>query len=194
MTGAPDAAVGDAARIDGLYELAMRRHQAGDLREAEELYRAILDSDPRQLDALHFLGLIALQSGRPQDAVELISRAIAANDKIAAYHGSIAEAYRLLAQPEAAVDHYRKAVALDPGYREAQHSLAGALLAQSDANEALDAATRALATLDNPNARLLFVHCVRAATSYPGGPTFRNLLTRAIVETWARPVELANAA
>ncbi|MEN3377223.1 MAG: hypothetical protein V7604_2578 [Hyphomicrobiales bacterium] len=194
MTGAPDAAVGDAARIDGLYELAMRRHQAGDLREAEELYRAILDSDPRQLDALHFLGLIALQSGRPQDAVELISRAIAANDKIAAYHGSIAEAYRLLAQPEAAVDHYRKAVALDPGYREAQHSLAGALLAQGDANEALDAATRVLAALDQPSARLLFVHCVRAATSYPGGPTFRNLLTRAIVETWARPVELANAA
>jgi len=198
MSGAPGPVPGpasnDAARIDGLYELAMRRHQAGELREAEELYRAILEGDPRQLDALHFLGLIALQSGRPQDAVDLISKAIAANDKIAAYHGSIAEAYRLLARPEAAVDHYRKAVALDPRYREAQHSLAGALLAQGDANEALDAATRALAALDEPNARLLFVHCVRAATSYPGGPTFRNLLTRAIAETWARPVELAGAA
>ena len=57
MTGAPNAAAaGDAARVDGLYELAMRRHQAGELREAEELYRAILDSDPRQLDALHFPG------------------------------------------------------------------------------------------------------------------------------------------
>ena len=198
MSGAPSPVPGpasnDTARIDGLYELAMRRHQAGELREAEELYRAILDSDPRQLDALHFLGLIALQSSRPQDAVDLISKAIVANDKIAAYHGSIAEAYRMLARPDAAVDHYRKAVALDPRYREAQHSLAGALLVQGDTNEAVDAATRALAALDTPSARLLFVQCVRGATSFPGGPTFRNLLTRAIAETWARPVELGGAA
>jgi 2-polyprenyl-3-methyl-5-hydroxy-6-metoxy-1,4-benzoquinol methylase len=194
MSGTPGPASSDAARIDGLYELAMRRHQAGELREAGELYRAILDSDPRQLDALHFLGLIALQSGRPQDAIDLIAKAIAANDKIAAYHGSIAEAYRLLARPEAAVDHYRKAVALDPRYREAQHSLAGALLFQGDANEALDAATRAIAAQDTPEGRLLFVQCVRGTTSFPGGPTFRNLLTRAVAETWARPVELAGAA
>jgi 2-polyprenyl-3-methyl-5-hydroxy-6-metoxy-1,4-benzoquinol methylase len=197
MTGAPSPvppATNDAARIDGLYELAMRRHQAGELREAEELYRAILDSDPRQLDALHFLGLIALQSSRPQDAADLISKAIVANDKIAAYHGSIAEAYRMLARPDAAVDHYRRAVALDPSYREAQHSLAGALLAQGDTNEAVDAATRALAALDTPIGRMLFVQCVRGTTSFPGGPTFRNLLARAIAETWARPVELAGAA
>ena len=79
------------ARIDGLYELAFRRHEAGEFAEAEQLYRSILEADPRQLDCLHFLGMIALQSGRPADAVELIGQAIAANDKIAAYHGSIAE-------------------------------------------------------------------------------------------------------
>jgi 2-polyprenyl-3-methyl-5-hydroxy-6-metoxy-1,4-benzoquinol methylase len=195
MTGAPNAAAaGDAARVDGLYELAMRRHQAGELREAEELYRAILDSDPRQLDAQHFLGMIALQSGRPQDAIDLIAKAIAANDKIAAYHGSIAEAYRMLGRADAAVDHYRKAVALDPRYREAAHNLGGMLLLQGEANEALDAAIRALAAKDTADARQLFVQCVRGATSFPGGPAFRNLLTRAITESWGRPVELAGAA
>src|SRR5689334_910990 len=106
MSGAPGSTPNDAARIDGLYELAMRRHQAGELREAEELYRAILDADPRQLDALHFLGLAALQSGRVQDAVELIGKAITGNDRIAAYHASIAEAYRLLGRADAAVDHH----------------------------------------------------------------------------------------
>lgn len=194
MTGASGAAAGDTARIDGLYELAMRRLQAGELRAAEELYRAILDADSRQLDALHFLGMIALQSGRPQDATDLIGKAIASNDKIAAYHGSIAEAYRALGRLDAAVEHYRKAVALDPRYREAQHNLAGALLVHGDANEAIDAATRAVAAQDTPEARLLFVQCVRSATSFPGGPVFRGLLTRAIAETWGRPVELAGAA
>src|SRR5438874_4579863 len=92
-------------RIDGLFELAFRRHQAGQLREAEELYRSILDADPRQLDALYFSGMIALQDGRPQDAVDLIGRAIAANDKIAAYQAGIAEAYRALEKPDDAVLH-----------------------------------------------------------------------------------------
>ena len=58
MSGAPGE-TSAKARIDGLFELALRRHQAGELREAEQLYRSILDADPRQLDALHFLGEIA---------------------------------------------------------------------------------------------------------------------------------------
>src|SRR5687768_3497497 len=93
----------DSARIDGLYELAFRRHQAGELPEAEALYRSILDADPRQLDCLHFLGMIALQSGRAEQAVELIGQAIAANDSVAAWHGSIAEAHRTLGRPERAI-------------------------------------------------------------------------------------------
>ena len=42
MMGAPSA---DAARIDGLYELAFRRHQAGQLQEAEGLYRSEIFPD-----------------------------------------------------------------------------------------------------------------------------------------------------
>jgi SAM-dependent methyltransferase/Tfp pilus assembly protein PilF len=191
MTGAPSA---DTARIDGLFELAFRRHEAGQLTEAEQLYRDILKADPRQIDCLHFLGMIALQRGRPADAVELLRQAIAVNDKIAAYHGSLAEAYRLLGRREEAVTHYRKAVAIDPAYGAAQQILAGLLLEQGDANEALDAAWRALAAQDSEQARALFAQCVRYATELPGEPQFRALLTRAIAEVWARPVELANAA
>jgi SAM-dependent methyltransferase/Tfp pilus assembly protein PilF len=117
----------DSARIGGLYELAFRRHQAGQLPEAEELYRSILEADPRQLDCLHFLGMIALQSGRPEQAVERIGQAIAANDGVAAWHGSIAEAYRALGRREAAIEHYGKAVALDPQYWAAHNMLADLL-------------------------------------------------------------------
>src|SRR5215475_1845214 len=101
-------------RIDGLFELAFRRHQAGQLREAEELYRSILAADPRQLDALYYCGMIALQDGRPDDALAQISQAIAANDKIATYHGGIAQAYRKLGRSAEAIEHLRKAVAIEP--------------------------------------------------------------------------------
>ena len=55
---------------------------------------------------------------------DLIGQAIAANDKIAAYHGGIAEAYRVLGRRDAAIEHYRKAVAIDPGYWAAHSMLA----------------------------------------------------------------------
>ena len=184
----------EASRIDGLFELAFRRHQAGQLREAEELYRSILEADPRQLDCLYFLGMIALQDGRPKEAVDLIGQAIAANDKIAAHHAGIAEAYGALGERDNAIAHYRKAVAIEPGHWAAQHQLAALLFDQGDANAALEASTRALAVKDTPEVRALFVQCVRNADRLPPVPEFRGLMIRALREAWARPGELTSAA
>ena len=125
-------------RIEGLFELAFRRHQAGQLREAEELYRSILEADPRQLDALHFCGMIALQDGRPADAVELIGRAIAANDTIGAYHAGIAEAFRLLGRRTEAITHFRKAVAIEPGNWAAHNQLGDLLRDQGELQAAAE--------------------------------------------------------
>jgi SAM-dependent methyltransferase/Tfp pilus assembly protein PilF len=125
-------------RIDGLFELAFRRHQAGQLREAEELYRSILDADPRQLDALYFSGMIALQDGRPEAALALIGQAIAANDTIASYHAGIAETYRTLGQNAEAIAHFRKAIAIEPGHWAAHNQLADLLRLDGDLKAALE--------------------------------------------------------
>ena len=52
-------------------------HQRGLLDEAARLYDAVLAADPEQPDALHLLGVVALQQGRLQPAAELIGRAVA---------------------------------------------------------------------------------------------------------------------
>ena len=184
----------EASRVDGLYELAFRRHQAGQLREAEELYRGILEIDPRQLDCLHFLGVIALQDGRPEAAVDLIGQAIAGNDRIAAYHAGLAEACGALGQHERAIEHYRKAIEIEPGHWAALHQLGTLLRDQGDANAALEYAKRALTWKDTAQGRALFAASATAATSLPGDPVFRVLLTRAILEAWAPPAELAKPA
>jgi protein O-GlcNAc transferase len=63
--------------IEQAFDLALRQHRAGRLREAENLYRQILAQRPAHVEALHFLGVIAHQMGRNDIAVDLIRRAIA---------------------------------------------------------------------------------------------------------------------
>ena len=78
------------------FQAAFTHHQAGQLREAEAIYRQILQADPRHVDALHLLGVVAYQVGQPAVAVDLISRAIALRGDQAAFHGNLGEAYRVL--------------------------------------------------------------------------------------------------
>src|SRR5689334_491639 len=56
--------------------LALTHHQSGRFAEAEGIYRQILAVEPNHADALHLLGALAAQVGRPEVAVELIRHAI----------------------------------------------------------------------------------------------------------------------
>ena len=49
--------------LNELLNVAFTRHNAGDLAEASQLYRDILQHYPLQADALHMLGVIAKQKG-----------------------------------------------------------------------------------------------------------------------------------
>ena len=68
--------------VPEMFALALGHHQAGRLKEAEQLYREILAKDPRHADSLQFLGVIAHQVGRNDSAVELIEKAIALNNRV----------------------------------------------------------------------------------------------------------------
>jgi tetratricopeptide (TPR) repeat protein/SAM-dependent methyltransferase len=116
-----------ARNIDGLFARAVQHHRAGQLRDAEGLYRDILAVDPRHINSLYNAGLIGVQVGRPEVAVDLIGKAIALNDDIPHWHYNIAFALRALGRLDDAVGHYRKAVALKPDYAEAHMNLGNAL-------------------------------------------------------------------
>src|SRR5947209_20626029 len=59
----------------------------GRLAEAETVYRRILDSDSKQLEAQYFLGLVQYQRGRHDDAIRSLDLALARNPDVAATHG-----------------------------------------------------------------------------------------------------------
>ena len=69
-------------QVDQAMQTALGHHQAGRLAEAEAIYRQVLAQFPDHADALHLLGVLACQAGRPDAAIELIGRAIAINPAV----------------------------------------------------------------------------------------------------------------
>ena len=128
---------------------AIRFHQRGQLPEAERIYRQILDHDPHHADSLHLLGVLAHQVGRNDVAVELISRAIAFDQRPAAYHSNLGTALQALGRMDEAAASYRKALALNPDLAEAQMNLGVVLHTQGRLDEAAARVRRALALKPN---------------------------------------------
>ena len=82
MSDSPDL----AARLGQ----ALALHRQGRLDEAEALYRAVLAMVPDSADALHLLGVIALQRRDFEAAVRLIGEALQLNPNYAAALSNLA--------------------------------------------------------------------------------------------------------
>jgi tetratricopeptide (TPR) repeat protein/SAM-dependent methyltransferase len=128
-----------------LFALAVRHHQAGQLVEAENLYRQVLASDANHFNSLHHLGIMALQRGQPQAAADSIGRAIAVNDRVPDCHYNMAFALQVLGRLSEAVAHYRRAIELKPGYVEAHTNLGNLLRQLGNHRDAVACYDRAIA-------------------------------------------------
>lgn len=114
---------------------ALVLHQNGQLLQAQALYEQILIAQPKNPDALHLLGVIALQTGDHTKAVDLISKAITNCPNNAGFHSNRGLALHGLKQMDAAIADYTRAIALQPDHAEAyfNRGLARYELNQTDA-------------------------------------------------------------
>jgi SAM-dependent methyltransferase len=90
----------------------------------EPLFEAAL-SDP---EALHYLGYLAIELGRPDRAIGLLQRAIKLQTGVAHFHNTLAIAFLRSAQPESAVEPLQRAIALSPELHEPIGNLGNTLL------------------------------------------------------------------
>jgi protein O-GlcNAc transferase len=130
--------------VPEMFALALGHHQAGRLKEAEQLYREILAKDPRHADSLQFLGVIAHQVGRNDSAVELIEKAIALNNRVPPYYNNLGNALKALGKLEAAAGAYRHALSQKPDYVQAHFNLGITLQARGELAEAAASYERAV--------------------------------------------------
>ncbi|HTS21518.1 MAG TPA: DUF5672 family protein [Casimicrobiaceae bacterium] len=127
---------------------AIALHRGGaddDKATAESIYREILDADPGNATARHFLGVLHYQRGEIAAALPLLESAAAARPGEAEFHNNLGLALAAADRDAEAVARYRSALALRPDHALAWNNLGLALQAQNLVHEAIDAYRRALA-------------------------------------------------
>lgn len=112
------------------FKVAVRHHQDGNLLQAESLYRQVLATHAGHADALHLLGLLALQVGRADLAIELIEQAIGSDACVPLYHTNLGNALKAVGRLDDAVACYRAALAIEPDGAAALNNLGATLHAQ----------------------------------------------------------------
>jgi len=125
----------------GMMARAAEHHKAGRLEEAEQLCRRVLQKEPRHVDALRMLGLIAAAAGDLDEAEKLLSQAIdVAPDHVGAMF-ELGRVLKELERPDDAIAIYQQLIKLQPDNHRAHYRLAGAL-APAALNEQSAAAYR----------------------------------------------------
>ena len=135
--------------IPEAFQIALAHHQAGQLQQAEQIYRQILQANPRHAGAMHLLGLLALQQGSYDVAVQYISHAIRLEGVQAAFHANLGEAYRALGRWDEAQTCYEQALRLQPKLAEAHNNLGTLWLARGNRDAALACYQKAIAARPN---------------------------------------------
>jgi tetratricopeptide (TPR) repeat protein len=119
----------EASSVAVSLEAGLAHHRAGRLPQAEAIYRQILASQPDHADAVFLLGVAALQTGHPDRALDLFSRAVRLQPRNSAYHSNMAVALRALGRRGEAIASYREALLHQPGNLET-HIQLGLLLGE----------------------------------------------------------------
>jgi len=124
---------------------AVELHQRGELAQAAALYLQIIEAEPDHADALHMLGVYALQSGDLQAALDLIGRAVALLPQAATPLLNLGTVHKQLGQHDAALRSIAQALALEPRHATALNNYGSVLLAMQRHGDALPWFERALA-------------------------------------------------
>jgi hypothetical protein len=125
--------------------LALEKHKAGQLDQAEKLYQQILRACPNHADALHLLGVLISQRGDNDLAISYIERALIAQPQTAAFHNNLGFSYMAVGRLEDAIGHFKEAMRLQPHFAMAVNNLGKTYREQGKLTEAMACYEQALA-------------------------------------------------
>jgi len=126
-------------------QLAMQSFQAGNAEQAEHLCRQIIGLDAGNAFANYILGLITMQKGDTDEAIERLSKALETNPDFAEVCNALASLYKDREEWDRAATYYRRAIKIRPDYSTAHNGLGVMLEKMGALEEAIESYGRAIA-------------------------------------------------
>ena len=111
-----------------LYNRGTMLADAGNYAKAHEEFAAALRTDPRFVDAGYNLGVVLIAMGEPERAVFLLEQLLTARPREPLFEFAIGKAHFDAGRVSQALEHFDRAVELDPTLEDARFARAVALL------------------------------------------------------------------
>ncbi len=109
--------------LEEAHKLAEQLFKEGNITLAERTYQDILAASPNDFLSLHHLGVISYNQGKPEDALDFLTKAIEQNDENCwswnAYGVMLSENNK----KEKAIDAFEKAIEIEPNYPDAYSNM-----------------------------------------------------------------------
>jgi tetratricopeptide (TPR) repeat protein len=109
--------------LTDIFNDAVRLHRAGNLVQAEPLYRQVLAAEPAHAQAHYMLGLLVHQLGRHEEALALMRRAGALNPALPDLHLNMGVILLHLNKYADAAECFRTLLQTTPSHAEAHYNL-----------------------------------------------------------------------
>lgn len=114
---------------DAWSNLAILDQNEADTPAAVRHFRRARDADPDRAAIAANLGAVLIEAGEVDEGLEILERILPRLQHSAPIHFNLGKGWFLLGALPAAIGSFRQAIALDPGFADAHHTLAHALLA-----------------------------------------------------------------
>lgn len=125
-------------------ETALKFHKAGDMKQAEKLYKEILDTSPNNGNALNLLGFLKISNNEFQEAVEYLKKAAVLHPNFFDAWFNLGLAYKNENMLDEAIEAYNQALKIAPESYEVNYNIAGVYERKNETKTAVEYYRKAL--------------------------------------------------
>ena len=104
------------ASIKKIFDEAFQHYQNGNLKQAETLFKKVLESIPKHFSSTFLLGTISGQIKQYQAAIELLKQAIEINPNYTEAHNNLGNVFQELGKHQEAILSYKSAININPNF------------------------------------------------------------------------------
>jgi protein O-GlcNAc transferase len=126
------------ATVGEILSVGWTHHQAGDLGQAEQLYRQAMQAFPDSVDAWYLCGVVCQVTGRLDEAIGYYREALRLRPEFAEVHNNLGVALAMQGKYDEAVPCYQRSLHAKPEYPDAHNNLGLALTELGKLDQAID--------------------------------------------------------